>query len=243
MCQIGQADVQLNGRPISSSTGGIRIDSDENGSIDVVISSAGKVGIGELTPAANLQVSGNVYISGNVTLADTLEYRGSGKPKRSLILTAAGAIPAASAGATQTRVAGTNHTFYALDFDANNDESAYWHWIQPDSYDSGDIEVTLFWTSASTSNATVWAVQTKGIALGEAVDDTLSVAQTATATVQASANTLNITSFSAFASGWNAGDYIIFKIYRDADNAADTMAGDARLIKAKIEYAAKQESD
>ena len=240
---LSWSDVKLNGKPISSDTGGIRLDSNENGSIDLVLSSDGKLGVGELTPSANLHVSGNVYISGNITLADEIEYSGSGKPNRSLIITAAGATPAASSGVTQTRVGGTNHTFYVLDYDADSDESAFWHWIQPDHYDSGSISVTLYWMAASTTGSVVWGLQTKGITLGEAVDDSLVGSELSTASAQATTNTLNSTTFTTFSPGWEAGDYIVFKVYRDADNGSDDMTGNARLIKAKIEYAAARESD
>lgn len=241
MQQTLHADVKLNGKPISSDTGGIKLDSNEDGAVEVIIDSTGKLGVGVLTPGANLHVSGNVYISGNITLGDAMEYSGLGKPNRSLILTAAGATPAASAGASQARIGGTNHTYYVIDYDDSSDESAFWHWIQPDSYDSGDITVTLYWMSSSTSNSVIWGVQTKGITLGEDVDDSLGSAQTATTVAQSSANTLNSTTIPAFSPGWDAGDYVVFKVYRDAD--VDSMTGDARLIKAKIEYAAARESD
>ena len=89
----------------------------------------------------------------------------------------------------------------------------------------------------------VWAVQTAAAGDGEAIDPALSAAQTVTDTAKGTANQLNQATIAAFSPGWGAGKYTTFKVYRDADAAADTMAGDARLVNVKIEYAASVESD
>ena len=45
--QQGFADIKLNGKPISSANGGIKLDSNEDGTVDVIVANDGKLGIGE----------------------------------------------------------------------------------------------------------------------------------------------------------------------------------------------------
>ncbi|MBF0244064.1 MAG: hypothetical protein HQL31_02165 [Planctomycetes bacterium] len=237
------ADVQMSRKLIKSNTDGIRFDADSNDTVDVIITASGNLGIGTLTPSANLHVEGNVYFLGNLNLADGINYRGSGKPKRSIILTAAGAIPPGNSnGCEQALEDGSFHSYYTLSFDDSTDEYAYWHWIQPDSYDGGNINATLYWYAGAGAGDAVWTLDTKGIADGEAIDAALGTVQSVTETTGA-ANIMNVTAFTAFSPGWVAGDYIIFKLARDADAVADDMVGDGKVIKIKIEYSVNTETD
>ena len=228
----------------------------------MTIASSGFVGIGTTEPGAKLTVqqdgAGNIVDfkdgatsiftiadGGNITIAGAISYSGSGKPKRTIVLTAEGAIAPTAAGAAQTKVDGANHSYYVLDFDASTDESAFWHWTMPDSYDAGAIDVTFFWEAAATAGDVVWAAQTAGVAPDNAedIDPALGAAQTVTDTAQANANDLGSATISGWAPGWAAGDYITLKAYRDADSGSDTMAGDGRLVRIKIEYSVGSESD
>jgi len=175
--------------------------------------------------------------------ADPVRADVESKPNRTVVLTATGAITPTTGGALQNKVNDTNHSYYVLDYDAGTDESAFWHFVMPDSYDGGNINVTLYWLAAATSGNAVLAVQTAGVADGESYDAALGSAQSVTDAAKASANQLNTATVTAFSPGWSDGDEIIFKVFRDADNASDTMSGDLRLVKAKIEYSADQESD
>lgn len=182
---------------------------------------------------------------GNITVAGAISYSGSGKPKRSIILTASGATTPTSSGAAQTKVDGTNHTYYVLDFDDSTDESAFWHWTMPDAYDAGTVDVTFYWEAAEVTGDVIWAAQAAGVApdSAEDIDPSLGVAQTVTDTAQANANDLASAVISSWNPSWAAGDYITLKVYRDADAVGDTMSGDARLVKVKIEYSVDAESD
>ena len=135
--------------------------------------------------------------------------------KRSIILTAAGAITPTANGAAQTKVDSTNTTYYVLDYDKDNDEAAFWQWTMPDSYDDGTIDVTYYWTvDTATTTDVVWCFQATGTTpnVSENIDSPLSSALCVTDTalngagILASATTTNATS--SFA----AGEYAAYGI-------------------------------
>ncbi|MFH1462409.1 MAG: hypothetical protein ABIG08_01845, partial [bacterium] len=203
-----------------------------------------------LSGNGNLIVEGEVFVGGNTTdyikfATSSIEYWGAARPKRSIILTAAGGI-VPTGGATQTKVDGTNHSYYVLDYTDGVASSTYWHWIMPDSFATGTVDVTIYWETATTSGDVVWGIETAGIKTNSAedVDSALGQTSTTTDTAQANANDLGSVTISNWANGtWDPEDYIIFRVYRDGTDSGDTMTDDARLVKVKIEYSAKEESD
>jgi hypothetical protein len=206
------------------------------------------------SPTLSYDDTGTVTPSGALptenSTGKTIVYPATDGPKRSIILTAAGAESPAANGAAQTKVTGTNHTYYVLDYDAATDESAYWHWTMPDSYDGGKIDITYYWEAASTSAETGWCFQAMGITPNSAedIDTALSGAVCEVDTAQGNANDLASVTESQATSNFAAGEYVAFKVFRDADQSTvgagnDDMAGDARLVKVKIEYSVNAESD
>lgn len=197
---------------------------------------------GTATPAGALPTAN--------TTGGTITYPATGGPKRSIILTAAGAETPTTNGATQTKIDGTNHTYFVLDYDDTTDESAYWHWTMPDSYNGGAIDITYYWEATSTSAEVGWCFQSIGVQANNAedIDTALSSAVCEVDTAQANANDLALVTELQAASNFVAGDYVSFKVFRDADQSSvgagnDDMTGDARLVKVKIEYGVNAESD
>jgi hypothetical protein len=161
-----------------------------------------------------------------------------GAPRtRVAVLTAAGAIPALTNGAEKKQVEGANHDYFICAFDKDADEHIFFHFVVPPDYQAGNIAVKLRWIAPTkTSGAVVWNLTTLGRESGEAWDTTLGVTQAKTQTTAATAKRLNVAVFSAFNPGWAAGDTVIVKISRDADNASDTLDEDAHFLMASIEY-------
>ena len=126
--------------------------------------------------------------------------------------------------------------------------SVYWQWSMPDSYDGGTIDITYYWEAAAITGDVIWCFQAEGIA-ANAAGDIDPVLQPTTSipcetdTTQANANDLGSIIEVGATSQFAAGEYVIFKVFRDANAAGDTMAGDARLVKVKIEYSVSVESD
>lgn len=172
-----------------------------------------------------------------------LTYAGTAKPARTIILTATGAI-LPSANFPETNTIGSNVNYKVLDFDDSTDESIYYTFIWPDSWDGGTITARIRWQSTATTGDTIWALQTACVADAEAVDATLNSDSSVTDTAKGTANQLNDADVASVTiTGCAAGELVHVKIRRDADNGSDTMTGDARYIYAKLEYQANAESD
>ena len=233
---------------VAPTTGDLTINMYPNSSADDIILAmpGGSTGAnlwiceGTACPVTTFSGGGNLFVEGDIKYATS-----SRKTYRSIILTSAGSVVPTSSGAAKTQVDGTNHSYYVLDFDAAADEAAYWQWTMPDSYDGGTIDITYYWEAASTSSDVIWCFQTAGIQgnNSEDIDPSLSSAVCETDTAQGNANDLASVEETDATSGFVAGDYVSFKVFRDADNGSDTMSGDARLVKVKIEYGVDQESD
>jgi len=200
-----------------------------------------------VTPAGALPTT-------NTTGGNNITYAATNGPKRSIILTAAGAEIPSSNGAAQTKVTGTYHTYYVLDFDATTDESAYWHWTMPDSYDGGAIDVTYYWESVTTGATDTtdvgWCFQSLGITANGNISVDSNFLSVTCEVDRAATTTLSLASVTETqaTSNFTAGQYVAFKVFRDADQSIvgagnDDMAGDARLLKVKIEYSVNAESD
>jgi hypothetical protein len=260
--------------------GGLRLSGAGNlVSPDITVSDAGDVGIGTTAPSGqldveggdvfigtgtltntsasedlsvtgNVEVDGNAYVNGTAEIGGALTYTGGGRPKRTMVLTAAGAITAPQTGyASVNRTVGTNFVYYTADFDQSTDEEASWQFMVPDSLDStADLVVTIMWTAAGGTAAQKadWEVSTVGLGDDAVFDSATGTATTINDALIATGDlhvttTGNITSANH---GWTAGEFVVFKVRRDADDATnDTLAADAKLVNVKIEWTASAESD
>lgn len=123
-----------------------------------------------------------------------------------------------------------------LDFDAATDWIADFHSVLPRHYSGSGLTLILGWTatSATTGNC-VWTGAIERIADGgDDMDaDSLATAQTVTAAAPATSGILEYSTmtFTAGAAmdSLAAGEIFRLRITRDADNASDTMTGDAEL--------------
>lgn len=150
-------------------------------------------------------------------------------------------IPRTTAGCgVDSREIGATHrqNIDELLFDAATDEFAQALHILPNTYNAGTVTVRFYWTASSGSGAVVWGIQALAIADDDALDTAFGTAQTVTDTLLAT-NDMHITSAtSALTIGGTpaVNRPIQFQIYRDADNASDTLAVDARLLGVEITF-------
>lgn len=110
-------------------------------------------------------------------------------------------------------------------------------------YLSGNLTVTLEWYSAAgnITGSVMWGIQIAAITSGDAqsvLTDSLATAQTNASVVNGTASGLRdgivtVTNLDSLA----AGDRVQMRIYRDAADVGDTMAGDAVLTVVKVAYA------
>lgn len=149
-------------------------------------------------------------------------------------------IPRTTTGCgVDSRETTTNfQNFDELLFDAATNEFAQALVRMPSNYNNSAVTARFYWTASTGSGAVVWGLQGRAFADDDALDSATGIAQTVTDTLIAindmhiSPATSNITITGVPA----ATTPIQFQLYRDAVNAADTLAVDARLLGVEILY-------
>jgi len=132
-----------------------------------------------------------------------------------------------------------------MDFDKDATEFAQFSIAMPKSWNEGTITFTAYWTAASGSGGCSWGLQ--GVAVGN--DDVIASAFGTAVVVDdtfIAANDLHISPTSSaitIAGTPQEGDVSFFQIFRDHDDANDTLSVDARLIGIKIHYTTNAETD
>ncbi len=138
-------------------------------------------------------------------------------------------------------VTGTNIQKGVLDFEdgtSTTAESAQTYLMLPSDFSaSGNLDVVIKWFAAAITGSVVWGVQTSCVADAETDDPSWNTASTATDAAKGTTlQTNDATISNVTKTGCAAGELMHLKIYRDADNASDTMSGDARLIGVEVTY-------
>jgi hypothetical protein len=129
-----------------------------------------------------------------------------------------------------------------LDFDAATDEDAIFTSLLPRHYAGGGLTVTVIWGATSaTSGNVIWNSSIERLE-DEGTDtdaDSFATAQASAAVAcPATSGALQYTTIT-HSSGANmdslaAGELFRIKITRDANNASDTMTGDAELFAIEV---------
>jgi len=212
---------------------------DENGALTVgAITCTSVDSSGKIDGATGVDIAGTNVIDSNRKLANFQGYSGT-MPTRCLSLTPSGAIVPATGGPEKYAKDGTNHSWVELRFDKATDECVYFNFVVPDNYSGGDFTVKIHWYApAATTGDVVWAIATESITDGTAWDVALdAVTGTVTETTDGTAGNISISSISCTANAdWAAGEPASLKLYRDADNASDTLDEDAHVVLVEIEY-------
>lgn len=132
---------------------------------------------------------------------------------------------------------------YSLAYDQATLEAAYWT-IPVFNYGSGNVSLLIDWFCTPITGSVIWGgalqAQTPGDAQSVLTDALVPlIASQTTVTTAASGtvsgptrSTLVLTSLDSLA----AGDIVTFKLYRDAANASDSMAGDAKVRAVTLQY-------
>jgi hypothetical protein len=218
-------------------TGDVTATLDTDGSTALTVAS-GSIGATELE--ATTVSAGSYY--GAITVDADGRITSAATKTKPVVLTAAGGTPAITAGcaaATQLEATTNKNNYWALDFDAGTDEGAWWSFTLPDDYAGGTLSVTLYWTSAggSAGGTVYWTVAGYSMGNDDALDVALGTAATANDDWIANGD-VHVVSTGALTLGGTpaAGEVCMIRITRDADNGSDDLAGDARLLFAKLEY-------
>lgn len=151
-------------------------------------------------------------------------------------------IPASTNGGQHDVAAGTNFPVPVMWFDATTEESAYLY-FQAENYGSGNLTLNYKWyADTASSGDVIWGaaiaaitpntdsqdIETKAFATAQTVTDS----HIGTTGQRLHSVDLTISNLDSIA----AGDWVAVRVYRDADAAGDTMAGDAGLVGLVLSY-------
>jgi hypothetical protein len=168
--------------------------------------------------------------------AGTLGVSGSFGTKTYAILTALDNQPPATAFATLD----TRNSIAVLDFDDASDESAVFVSIIPEGASLGSgLKIRLHWmATTATSGDVVWDVSLERMTT-DLDSDSFDTIASGTAAANGTSGILTVTEITLTTiDSVTAGDGFRLKVTRDANNASDTMTGDAELIAVEIRSAA-----
>lgn len=135
----------------------------------------------------------------------------------------------------------------SLDFDAAAAEYAQFSFIAPKRWDEGTMKAKFVWAHpATTTNfGVVWAIQGLSLSDDDAGDTAFGTAVSVTKT-GGTTNDIYITAETAaftLSNTPNEGDLVVFQVYRDATNVADTLAVDAKLLGVMLYWTSNAASE
>lgn len=151
-------------------------------------------------------------------------------------------VPASSNGARFDTFAGTNFPVPCLKFDAATDQTVFFY-FRVNRYGSGNITCDIEWyADTASSGDVVWETQLAAITPNT---DTQDIETKAFATLNSVTDThlgttgqrlhratITISNLDSIA----ADDWCVLRLARDANNAADTMTGDANVTIVTLSY-------
>jgi hypothetical protein len=184
---------------------------------------------------ASIGTSGQV-LGGSVSgTTKTLEWVSVGGTKTIRVFTPENNQPPAANYATFN----TRNSIAVLEFDPDTDEAAIFVGVIPEAaiLTSG-LSIIIKWMGASaTSGDVIWGAQLERCNT-DLDTDSFDTAQTATGAANGTtgiitSTTITLTNIDSVA----AGELYRLKIYRDANNGSDNMAGDAQLIAVEVRTA------
>jgi hypothetical protein len=173
---------------------------------------------------------------GQLAWSDAITFTGK------IYLTAQGGIPRTSNGcasATLYESATNKINYYTLDFDQSTKEYAQWAFAMPSDWNAGTVTAAPIWTytTGSASQHVYWSIKAGSWGNNEAIEAALGNPQVADCTsTTASYIHSSVTTSSITVANATAGEWTVWECMRDADNAGDTLAGDAQLIGIVITF-------
>jgi len=165
------------------------------------------------------------------------ESSGSGSAgKHAVYISASGITPSATGGCAALATAATSANqpdLSTLNFDAAATEYAQFSLVMPKSWNEGTVTFKAHWSHpATTTNFGVaWGLQAVAVSNDDAIAQAFGTAVVVTDTGGTTNDLYSSAESSAITVGGTpaAEDMVFFRVYRDHDDAADTMAVDARL--------------
>lgn len=142
----------------------------------------------------------------------------------------------AASGETELSVNKQNADLW--DFDSATNENVQFRVCMPDEWDRGTVKVKFYWTASTGSGDTAWDIQAVATSNHDPIDASWGTAVEVVDTLTAVADVCATAATGAVTVGGTPalGDVVWWQVFRHADDAADTLTGDARLIGVMIQY-------
>lgn len=150
-------------------------------------------------------------------------------------------VHAANTPSSNPATQGVNNDQLIANYDASTDESLYFGAFLPEHYDGNGVTVTVGWTTSTGNSGNVlWAVDFRRMEDNSATNNLAGSWNTVTSTAGGAPSAagrvvyedLSVTD--AKLDGTQNGEYFQMRMRRDANNAADTMSGDAQLVSVNL---------
>ena len=161
--------------------------------------------------------------------------------KQTIWIPAQAMLPTVSNGCAslqQVELTAGQPDLFVLDFDPSANEYAQFQVAMPKQWDKGDVSYQVFWTGGTVeANNVIWTLQGVAIADDAQIDVAYGAVISITDTFLSAANVLMVsTESAALTIAGNPADanVCVFRLGRNASNAADTYSADARLIGIKL---------
>lgn len=115
----------------------------------------------------------------------------------------------------------------------------------PKSWNEGSMTAEFLWTATSGSGAVIWGLQAVALSNNDAMDVAFGTAQEVTDTLLAAGDLHRAPETAALTPGGAPaeGDLVVFQIYRDGADGADTLTTNAQLIGMRLFYTTDAKND
>lgn len=168
--------------------------------------------------------------------------------KQTVWIPAGAMTPRTTNGAapTKTQLATNGTMVSALAFDATTTEYAQFQIRMPKSWNESTITFTVVWSNATTgTNSVAWVLRAKSLTDVDDLDAAWGTGVTVIDAANSLAYPVNISAESTALTVSSAGEleFVVFEIYRDVNNASDTMTQDALLHGITINYTTNAMTD
>ena len=132
-----------------------------------------------------------------------------------------------------------------LDFDATTQEFAQFAIGMPKSWNEGSVSAEFLWTAASGTGAVVWGLQGVARSDDDPLEAAFGAAQEITDTLLSAGDVHRSAETSPIVLGGSPaeGDLVVFQLYRDPADIADTLNADAQLIGVRLFYSTGAKND
>lgn len=204
--------------------------------------------IGGMT-ADTAPVMANDYVAVRSASAGTsrkvaLRYLGAGKqscwvPATAMVTRTTNGAAAGSTESTTNKIMGKTY-----DFDQSTIEYVQFTVAFPKGWNEGTITARFVWRAPATGNV-IWGIQGIAISDDDLTDSAFGTAQEVTDGVTATTDTMVSGETSAVTIGGTPaeGDLVVFQVYRNASDGADTVAADALLVGCSLFFTTNSNVD